>query len=159
LDKPEPSDMNVKGYKSTMSTLNASRPGVAASAIGIARATLDESISFARANDLMKQMRVRDRLELFQRKLRAAWLMVLKSAWLADQGKPNIVEASMGKVYAAEIAQDIATLAMELLGVVGARGDHLIEKLYRDVKALNIVEGTGQIQRVIMGRQLVGLPR
>jgi len=158
-DKPEPSDMNVKGYKSTMSTLNASRPGVAASAIGIARATLDESISFARANDLMKQMRVRDRLELFQRKLRAAWLMVLKSAWLADQGKPNIVEASMGKVYAAEIAQDIATLAMELLGVVGARGDHLIEKLYRDVKALNIVEGTGQIQRVIMGRQLVGLPR
>ena len=48
---------------------------------------------------------------------------------------------------------------MELLGAVGARGDHLIEKLYRDVKAMDIVEGTGQIQRVVMARQLVGLPR
>ena len=48
---------------------------------------------------------------------------------------------------------------MELLGVVGARGDHLIEKLYRDVKAMDIVEGTGQIQRVIMARHLVQLPR
>ena len=48
---------------------------------------------------------------------------------------------------------------MELLGSVGARGDHLIEKLYRDAKAMDIVEGTGQIQRVIIGRQLVQLPR
>jgi acyl-CoA dehydrogenase len=65
----------------------------------------------------------------------------------------------MCKVVAAETAQDIAAAGMEILGVTGGRGDHLIEKLYRDAKAMNIVEGTGQIQRMIVARQLVGLPR
>ena len=57
------------------------------------------------------------------------------------------------------VAQEATSLGMELLGVVGVRGDHLIEKLYRDAKAMDIVEGTGQIQRVLMARHLVGLPR
>ena len=65
----------------------------------------------------------------------------------------------MSKAISAGIAQEATSLGMELLGSVGARGDHLIEKLYRDVKAMDIVEGTGQIQRVIMARQLVQLPR
>jgi acyl-CoA dehydrogenase len=56
------------------------------------------------------------------------------------------------------VGQEATTLGMELLGATGARGDHLIEKLYRDVKAMDIVEGTGQIQRVVMARRLVGLP-
>jgi acyl-CoA dehydrogenase len=65
----------------------------------------------------------------------------------------------MSKALAAEVAQQTTSLGLELLGEVGARGDHLIEKLYRDAKAMDIVEGTGQIQRVIMARQLVKLPR
>ena len=65
----------------------------------------------------------------------------------------------MSKALAASVAQQATALGMELLGTVGARGDHLIEKLYRDAKAMDIVEGTGQIQRVIMARQLVRLPR
>ena len=56
-------------------------------------------------------------------------------------------------------AAEAASLGMELLGTVGGRGDHLIEKLFRDVKAMDIVEGTGQIQRIVMARQLVNLPR
>ena len=63
------------------------------------------------------------------------------------------------EVLAAQVGQDVTSLGMELLGAVGARGDHLIEKLYRDVKAMDIVEGTGQIQRIIMARKLVDLPR
>ena len=65
----------------------------------------------------------------------------------------------MSKAIGAQVGQEATSLGMELLGTVGARGDHLIEKLYRDVKAMDIVEGTGQIQRVIMARKLVQLPR
>ena len=65
----------------------------------------------------------------------------------------------MSKAMGATVAQQATSLGMELIGTVGARGDHLIEKLYRDAKAMDIVEGTGQIQRMIIARQLVKLPR
>jgi acyl-CoA dehydrogenase len=70
-----------------------------------------------------------------------------------------MVEASMSKATAAEVAMEAASLGMELLGAVGLQGEHLIEKLYRDVKAMDIVEGTGQIQRIVMARHLVDYPR
>jgi acyl-CoA dehydrogenase len=93
------------------------------------------------------------------RKVRKARMVCLKAGWLADLERPNIIEASMSKALAAQIAQEATTLGLELVGTVGGRGDHLIEKLYRDVKAMDIVEGTGQIQRMIIARTLVGLPR
>ncbi len=86
-------------------------------------------------------------------------MLCLRAGWLADQQRPNIVEASMSKALAAQIAQESTSLGLELVGTVGGRGDHLIEKLYRDVKAMDIVEGTGQIQRMIIARKIVGLPR
>lgn len=146
------------GFKGAMNTFNSTRPMVAAMAVGIGRAALDEAIAFARAQDMTDDPRIRDRLERVARKLRAARLLSLKAAWLADHRRANIVEASMAKALAPTAAFEAASLGMELLGVVGARGDHLIEKLFRDVKAMDIVEGTGQIQRVIMARKLVGLP-
>ena len=66
---------------------------------------------------------------------------------------------SMSKALAAQIAQEATSLGLELVGTAGGAGDHLIEKLYRDVKAMDIVEGTGQVQRMIIARKLVGLPR
>ncbi len=65
----------------------------------------------------------------------------------------------MSKALAPAVALEATSLGMELLGEVGGRGDHLIEKLFRDVKAMDIVEGTGQIQRMVMARQMVQLPR
>jgi len=147
------------GFKSAMKVFNAGRPIVAANAVGIGRAALDESLDFAREHDLLGDARVRDRLERAARKLKMSRLLCLRAGWLADQQKPNIVEASMSKAVAAEVGQEVTSLGMELLGTVGARGDHLIEKLYRDVKAMDMVEGTGQIQRIIMARKLVNLPR
>ena len=147
------------GFKTAMRTFNAGRPIIAANSVGIGRAALDEALIFAREHDLLDRERVRDRIEAMARKLRMARLLCLRAGWLADQQRPNIVEASMSKAVAATVAQDVTALGMELLGTVGARGDHLIEKLYRDAKAMDIVEGTGQIQRVIMARQLVQLPR
>ncbi len=147
------------GFKAAMRTFNAGRPIIAANSVGIGRAALDESLAFAREHGLLHRDRIRDRLETMARRLRVARLLCLRAGWLADQQRPNIVEASMCKAMAAGVGQEAASLAMELLGTVGARGDHLIEKLYRDVKAMDIVEGTGQIQRVIMARHLVQLPR
>jgi acyl-CoA dehydrogenase len=147
------------GFKTAMRTFNAGRPIIAANAVGMGRAALDEAIAFAREHELLDRERVRDRLEAMARKLRMARLVCLRAGWLADRERPNIVEASMAKALAAGVGQEATTLGMELLGATGARGDHLIEKLYRDVKAMDIVEGTGQVQRVIIARQLVGLPR
>lgn len=147
------------GFKTAMRTFNAGRPIIAANSVGIGRAALDEALDFARERDLLRDSRVRDRLEQMARKLRVGRLLCLRAGWLADRMAPNIFEASMSKAIAAGVAQDATSLGMELIGTVGARGDHLIEKLYRDVKAMDIVEGTGQIQRVIMARHLVQLPR
>lgn len=147
------------GFKGAMKSFNATRPLVAIMAVGIGRAALDASIAFARENDLLGQTRVRDRLERTRRRLRAARLLCWHAAYLADYGRPNIVEASMAKAMAPQVALEATILGMELLGEIGGRGDHLIEKLFRDVKAMDIVEGTGQIQRVVMARQLVQLPR
>ena len=146
------------GFKGAMATFNATRPLIAAMAVGIGRSALDESLAFARENQMLDDPRIRDRLERVTRKLRAARLLCLKAAWLADHQLPNIVEASMSKAFAPTAAFEATSFGMELLGMVGGRGDHLIEKLFRDVKAMDIVEGTGQIQRVVMARQLVDLP-
>ena len=147
------------GFGTAMRTFNAGRPIIAANAVGIGRAALDEAHAFATESDLLGQARVRDRLEQSARRLRMARLLCLRAGSLADAARANLVEASMCKAFAAQVAQEVTALGMELLGAVGGRGDHLIEKLYRDAKAMDIVEGTGQIQRVIMARQLVGLPR
>jgi acyl-CoA dehydrogenase len=147
------------GFKGAMRSFNATRPLVAIMAVGIGRAALDEALAFAREEDLLGDPRVRDRLERIRRRLRTSRLLCWRAAWLADHSRPNILEASMAKAVAPTVALEAASLGMELLGEVGGRGDHLIEKLFRDVKAMDIVEGTGQIQRIIMARNLVQLPR
>ena len=147
------------GFKTAMRTFNAGRPVIAANAVGIGRAALDEALAHARETDRLGDPRVRDRLEAMTRRLRMARLLCLRAGWLADRERPNIVEASMSKAMAAGVGQEATSLGMELLGARAARGDHLIEKLHRDVKAMDIVEGTGQVQRVIIARQLVQLPR
>ncbi|MDH3213011.1 MAG: acyl-CoA dehydrogenase family protein [Myxococcales bacterium] len=146
------------GFRGAMKSFNATRPMVAAMAVGIGRAAFDEARVFAREHGRLADARVRDRLERIRRRLRAARLLCWRAAWLADRAQPNILEASMAKAVAPEVALEAACLGMEILGEVGARGDHLIEKLFRDVKAMDIVEGTGQIQRIIMARRLVKLP-
>lgn len=147
-----------QGFKGAMATFNATRPLIAAMAVGIGRSALDETLAFARENQMLDDPRARDRLERVARKLRMARLLCLKAAWLADNQLPNIVEASMSKVVAPTAAFEAASLGMELLGLAGARGDHIVEKLFRDVKAMDIVEGTAQIQRIAMARKLVDLP-
>jgi len=147
------------GFKSAMATFNVTRPIVAAMAIGIGRAALDEARRFAREHFTgaasHRLYRVRDKLGAIRRRLEAGRLLAWRAAWLADRREPNAVEASIAKAYCPPIALEAASLGIEILGEAGAATDHLIEKLFRDVKVLDIVEGTGQIQRLVMARALV----
>jgi acyl-CoA dehydrogenase len=147
------------GFKTAMRTFNAGRPIIAGNAVGMGRAAIDEALAYAREQDRLDDPRVRDRIEAMTRKLRMARLICVRAVALAEQERSNIVEASTAKAMAAGVAQEATGLGMELLGLTGGRGDHLIEKLYRDVKAMDIVEGTGQVQRMIISRSLVDLPR
>jgi len=151
------------GFKGAMRSFNATRPAIAAMAIRIARAAYDAARDFARAHyaldrPLPRYHRMREKLARMARKIEGGRLLCWRAAWLADEERPNEVEASMAKAFAAGIAQEATGLAVEILADTGVTADGYVEKLYRDVKAMDIVEGTGQIQRIVIARRLVGLP-
>ncbi|MEE2750283.1 MAG: acyl-CoA dehydrogenase family protein [Myxococcota bacterium] len=153
-------DTDGGSFKGAMKTFDMTRPMVAAMAVGIAQAALDEATRFADENftgpSAWRRTRVEDRLSRCRGKVEMGRLYAWKAAWLGDHKKPNAVAASMAKAACAPIALEVASLGMEILGEAGGACDHLIEKLYRDVKALDIVEGTGQIQRIVIARRLLG---
>jgi acyl-CoA dehydrogenase len=86
----------------------------------------------------------------------AAYLLTLSAAWMADNGKPNSLQASMAKAKAGRAATDIALKCVELIGGLGYSEDTLLEKWARDAKILDIFEGTQQIQLLIVARRLLG---
>jgi acyl-CoA dehydrogenase len=147
------------GFKGAMRSFNATRPAIAAMAIGIARAAYDVARDHVCAHaDHPRAPRMREKLARMARKIEVGRLLCWRAADLADAERPNEVEASMAKAFAAGIAQEATGLAVEILGDAGVTSDGYVEKLYRDVKAMDIVEGTGQVQRIVMARRLVGLP-
>jgi len=151
------------GFKGAMESFNATRPMIAVMAVGIARAAYDAALAFAREHytltrPLPRHHRVTGMLARMARKIEVARLLCWRAATLADAERPNQVEASMAKAFAPAAAQEVTSLALDVLGEAGARRDRYVEKLYRDVKAMDIVEGTGQIQRIVIARRLVGYP-
>jgi len=148
------------GFKGAMKTFDMTRPLVASMAVGMGQAVHDETLRFARENltgpSAWRLDRARERLAWIRRKLEVGRLLAWRSAWLADHKKPNAVEASMAKARCAEIALEAASLGLDVLSEAGGASDYLVEKLFRDIKALDLVEGTGQIQRVIIARKLIG---
>lgn len=148
------------GFKGAMRTFDITRPIVAAMAIGIGRAALDEARRFAIDNftgpSSYRLHRVRDRLGAIHRDLRTGRLLAWRAAWMADTKRQNASSAAIAKAYCPPVALRAASLGMEILGEAGAASDYLIEKLFRDVKVLDIVEGTGQIQRRVVAKHLVG---
>jgi acyl-CoA dehydrogenase len=164
LGSPEVEKKTTTGFKGAMATFDATRPLVAATAIGVARATLEV------LKDLLAQEGVTVRYGLPRQKLtnvereiidmevmlRSAWLLIIKAVWMADNGKPNSLEASMSKVRAGDVVTKITQKAVEIMGPYGYTRDSLLEKWFRDAKISDIYEGTGQINRLIVARQLLG---
>lgn len=156
-----------KGFKGAMATFDATRPLVAASALGIARATLEL------LKEMLEEQGVeiryglpRSRMTNLEREiidmeamLRSTWLLTLKSMWLADERKGNTIEASMCKVKAGDVVVKITQRAVELMGPVGYSREHLLEKWFRDAKINDLYEGTGQINRLIVARRILDYSR
>lgn len=167
LGSPEvaqPGAIGNKGFAGAMKTFDATRPVVAAGAIGIARASLEfiiehlEKQGRAVRYDVPYQEQTaieRDVIQM-QAQLKAAWLLVLRAAWQMDIGISNSMEASMSKVKAGQAATWITQKAVEILGPEGYSSKHLVEKWMRDAKINDLYEGTGQINRLIVARRLLG---
>jgi acyl-CoA dehydrogenase len=167
LGSPEIEQKTEKGFKGAMATFDASRPLVAASALGIARAALEfvkEKIE--ESGITLRSGLPRSRMTNIEREitdmevmLRSAWLLVLKACWMMDNRKPNNLEASLAKVKAGDVVVKITQRAVELLGPMGYSKEHLLEKWFRDAKINDLYEGTGQINRLIVARRILDYSR
>lgn len=164
LGSPEVKTDTTKGFKGAMHTFDATRPIVAAQAIGIARATLEllkeelakQGVEIRYGLPRQKLTNVEREVIDMEAQLRAAWLLVLKAVWMADNRKPNPKEASMSKVKAGDIVVKITQKAVELLGPLGYSRETLLEKWFRDAKITDLYEGTGQINRLVVARNILG---
>lgn len=170
LGSPElvrPDEKKRRGFKAAMKTFDASRPYVAASAVGIARAAFEftrdmlaeHGITIPEAPSLHELSAVQRDLIQMEMDLKAAWLLTIRSAALLDAGKPNNLEASMGKVKAGKAVTSITAKCVELLGPLGYSQEFLVEKWMRDAKINDIFEGTGQINTLIVARRILGYTR
>lgn len=147
------------GWKIAMSAFDHSRPGVAAGAVGLARRAMEESIMYASERKtfgvpIAKHQAVSFMIADMAMNVDAARHLVYKSAWKTDKGERNTIEAAFAKAFAADTAMKVATDAVQVFGGYGYSAEHPVEKLMRDAKIFQIYEGTSQIQRVIIAREL-----
>ena len=152
------------GFKGAMATFDATRPLVAASGLGVARAALEFLKEKLAENGIeIRYGLPRQKLTNIEREfidmeimLKSAWLMVVKAVWMADNKKPNALESSMSKVKAGDVTTRVTQKAVEILGPLGYSREFLLEKWFRDAKITDIYEGTGQINRLVVARQILG---
>jgi acyl-CoA dehydrogenase len=151
-----------RGFKASMATFNMTRPLHTAHGVGMGRAAHDLARDFVLdefPTQGRRRQRALERLARIRRGLHVARLMYLDAVLRAKRGESNVLEASYAKMYAPPVVLDAVATALDILGEAGVRNDRMLEKLYRDVKILDIGEGTQQVQRVIVARQLFDLPR
>jgi butyryl-CoA dehydrogenase len=150
-----------EGFKVAMSALDRGRLGVAAGAVGVGQACLDASVDYARTRRQFGQrigdfQMIQATLADMAADLDAARLLVYRAAWLMDAGRPATRETSIAKLFATEAAARAASEAVLLHGNRGYSNEYPVERYYRDIKGLQIYEGTSHIQRVIIARELLG---
>jgi alkylation response protein AidB-like acyl-CoA dehydrogenase len=150
-----------EGFRVAMSALDHGRLGVAAGALGVAQACLDASVDFARTRRQFGQ-RIGD-FEMIQAAIAnmaadvdAARMLVYRAAWLKDRGQRATRETSIAKLFATEAAVRAASEAVLLHGGRGYSSEYPVERYYRDIKGLQIYEGTSHIQRIVIARDLIG---
>jgi acyl-CoA dehydrogenase len=163
LGSPE---IDVKqGFAGAMATFDNTRPLVASMAVGCARAALDltrelleqAGVEIDYDRPAYTQHAAAAKLLQMEADWEAAYLLMLQAAWMADNRKPNSLEASMAKAKAGRVGSDITLSCVELAGSVGYSEGELLEKWARDSKILDIFEGTQQIQQLIVARRVLGL--
>ena len=153
-----------QGYKIAIETLNEGRIGIGAQMTGLAEGALDHAIAYARqrkqfGKPIAEFQGVQFELAEMAVDVEAARLMVYNAARLKDAGQPYLMEAAMCKYFASQAAERVASRAVEVLGGVGFTRDYPVEKLYRDAKIGRIYEGTSNMQRLTIAKQLLGTGR
>jgi acyl-CoA dehydrogenase len=165
LGSPEVvTDKATTGFKGAMATFDATRPIVAAQAIGLARAALEllkemlteKGVTIRYGLPRQKLTSIEKDVIDMEVMLRSAWLLVIEAVWMMDNGKPNSLESSMCKVRAGDVVNKITQKAVEIMGPLGYSREYLLEKWFRDAKISDIYEGTGQINRLVVARQILG---
>jgi alkylation response protein AidB-like acyl-CoA dehydrogenase len=150
-----------EGFKVAMSALDHGRLGVAAGALGVAQACLDACVDFTRnrrqfgkriADFQMIQATVAD----MAADVDAARLLVYRAAWMKEKGLPTTKETSIAKLFATEAAVKAASEAVLIHGGRGYSNEYPVERFYRDIKGLQIYEGTSHIQRIVIAREILG---
>ena len=147
-----------EGFKIAMRTIDYARAGVAAMAVGVARAAYEHAADYSRqrvqfGQPIAMNQAIHFLLADMATDIEAARLLTWKAAWLADQGKRNTKESSFAKAFAADLAMRAATDAVQIFGGYGYMKDYPVEKLMRDAKLLQIFEGTSQIQRMVIAKE------
>ena len=148
------------GYRIALANLEVGRIGIAAQCVGMARAALDHALAYAKertafGKSISNHQAVAFRLADMATQLHAATTMVLEAAALRDAGRPCLKQACMAKLFASEAAERICSDAIQIFGGYGYSRELPLEKIYRDVRVAQIYEGTSDVQRIIISRQLL----
>ena len=149
-----------KGYKIAIETLNEGRVGIGAQMLGLAEGALAHAVDYAKQRTQFGKaiadfQGVQFTLAEMAVDVEAARLLVYNAARLRDAGSPVVSEGAMAKLFASQIAEDVASRAVEIFGGVGFTKDYPVEKLYRDAKIGRIYEGTSNMQRATIARELL----
>ena len=149
-----------EGFKKAMAALDITRPMIAVGAVGVARTAMELSTAYAKRRvqfgvPIASHQAVQFMLADMAKDLDAARLLTWKAAWLADQGIRNSREAAIAKAFAADTAMRVTTDAVQVYGGAGYTRWHPVEKLMRDAKVIQIYEGTAQIMRMVIARQML----
>jgi acyl-CoA dehydrogenase len=152
-----------QGFKIAMATLDRTRPGVAAMAVGIARAAFEFAVGYAKERvqfgvPIAMHQAIQFMIADMATEIEAARLLTWQSAVLLDQGARNTLQSSHAKRFAADTAMKVTTDAVQVYGGYGFIKDYPVEKLMRDAKIMQLYEGTSQIQRLVIARETL-LPR
>jgi butyryl-CoA dehydrogenase len=149
-----------EGYRIALANLEVGRIGIAAQCVGMARAALNHAIAYAKertsfGRPISSHQAVAFRLADMATQLHAARTMALEAAALRDAGRPCLKEACMAKLFASEAAERICSDAIQIFGGYGYSRELPVEKIYRDVRVAQIYEGTSDVQRILISRQLL----
>lgn len=148
------------GLYQALEILDGGRISIGALSIGIAIAAQEEAVRYAKerkvfGKSLAEMQATQFKIADFEIEIQAARLLVHKAAWLKDQGKPFTLEAAIGKLFAAEMAERVSREAIQILGSYGYSREYPAERFYRDARLMTIGEGTSEIQRIVIARKVL----
>lgn len=148
-----------KGFAIAMKTLDGGRVGIAAQALGIAQGAMDETIKYTKerkqfGRSISQFQNTQFQMADMETKVQAARLLVRSAHWKKDNGMPYSVDAAMAKLFAAEIAMEVTTKAVQLHGGYGYTREYPVERMMRDAKITEIYEGTSEVQRMVIAGKL-----